>query len=101
MVCGPVIQCNFSCNYSRNSLKSDVTSALLESLRRVAYHETDKVLVRHFATAVEESWNLVLLSAAVEATCFRRALTVRGVLHGVIFHLTCHAVFEKIAGHVA
>ena len=94
MVCGPVIQCYLSCNYSRNSLESGVTSLLRETMRRAAYCETGKILARHFATAVEESWNLVLHSAAVEATCFVRGLTVaRCVLHGVMFHLTCHAVF--------
>ena len=52
LVCGPVIQCNLSCNYSRYSLESGVTGALRETLRLVAYHETDNILVRH----VEESW---------------------------------------------
>ena len=74
--CGPVIQCNLSCNYSRNSLERGVTGALRETLRRVAYCKTGKILARHFATAAEESWNLVLLSAAVEANCFSRGLTV-------------------------
>ena len=66
MVCGPVMQCKLI------QQVSGVTSALRETLRRVACHETNKVLARHFATAFEESWNLVLLPAGVKGTCFVR-----------------------------
>ena len=55
-----------------NFLESGMTSALRETLRRVGYRKTGKILARHFVTAVEESWNLVLLSVAVEANCFAR-----------------------------
>ena len=65
----------------------------------VQQRATGKILAIQFATAVEENRNLVLLSAAVEATCFARILC--GVFHRVMFQKTCHAVFEKISGQVA
>jgi len=53
------------------------------------------------ATAVAESWNLVLLSVTVEATCFANVLSVARCVTRLDVSLTCHAVFEKIAGQVA
>lgn len=53
------------------------------------------------ATAVGESWNLVLLSVTVEATCFANVLSVARCVTRLDVSLTCHAVFEKIAGQVA
>ena len=76
-------------------------SALHRTLRCVTQQATDRILAKTFATAVEESRNLVLFSAAVVASCFARVLTfARGVTqHNVSF--TCCAVFGKIAGKVA
>jgi len=51
-------------------------------------------------TAVGESWNLVLLSVTVEATWFANVLSVARCVTRFDVSLTCHAVFEKIAGHV-
>ena len=65
--------CNLSCNSSRNVLGGGVTSALCEILCRVAM---DKILAKQTASAVEESWNLILLSAAVGATRLARTLQV-------------------------
>jgi len=53
------------------------------------------------ATAVGESWNLVLLSVTFEATCFANVCPLHVVLWDLMFHVTCHAVFETIAGQVA
>ena len=53
------------------------------------------------ATAVGESWNLVLLSVTVEATWFANVLSVARCVTRFDVSLTCHAVFEKIAGQVA
>ena len=78
-----------------------MTSALRETLRRVAYRPTDKILAEQFTSAVSESQDLVLLFAAVEASCFAGVCPLYGVSHDVLFLKTCHAVFEKIAGQVA
>ena len=78
-----------------------MTSALRETLRRVAYRVTDKILAEKFTSAVSESEDLVLLFAAVEASCFTGICPFYGVLKDVMFLKTCHAVFEKIAGQVA
>jgi len=51
-------------------------------------------------TAVGESWNLVLLSVTVEATWFANVLSVARCVTRFDVSLTCHAVFEKIPGHV-
>jgi len=53
------------------------------------------------ATVVGESWNFVLLSVTVEATCFANVLSVARCVTRLDVSLTCHAVFEKIAGQVA
>jgi len=53
------------------------------------------------STAVGESWNLVLLSVTVEATCFANVVSVARCVTRLDVSLTCHAVFEKIAGRVA
>ena len=102
MVCGPVMQCNFLSKKSCNSPKSGTTSTLRETLRRVAYHETNKVLARHFATAFEESWNFVLLPAGVKATCCVRGLTIARCItrRYVSFNLS-RRLKEDIARHVA
>ena len=47
-----------------------MTSALRETLRRVTHRATDTILVEQFTSAVSESWNLVELIAAVEASGF-------------------------------
>jgi len=52
-------------------------------------------------TAVGESWILVLLSVTVEATCFANVFSVARCVAWLNVSLTCHAVFEKIAGQVA
>ena len=102
MVCGPVMQCNFLSKKSCNSPKSGTTSTLRETLRRVAYHETNKVLARDFATAFEESWNLVLLPAAVKATCCVRGLTIaRCVTRRYVSFNLSRRLKEDIARHVA
>ena len=51
-----------------------MTSALRETLCRVALSATDKTLSIQFATEVEERF--FLLSAAFVATCFARSLLV-------------------------
>jgi len=53
------------------------------------------------ATAVGESWNLVLLSVTVEATCFANVFSVARCVTRLDVSLTFHVVFEKIAGQVA
>jgi len=53
------------------------------------------------ATAVGESYNLVLLSVTVEAIWFAKVLSVACCVTRLDVSLTCHAVFEKIAGQVA
>ena len=53
------------------------------------------------STAVGESWNLVLLSVTVEATCFANVVSVARCVTRLDVSLTCNAVFEKIAGQVA
>jgi len=53
------------------------------------------------ATAVGEGWNLVLLSVAVEATCFANVFSVARCVTRLDVSLTFHVVFEKIAGQVA
>ena len=77
------MHCNLSCNLSCNFVEGDVTSALRETLRRVAYCVTDKILAEQFTSAVEESGNLVLLFAAVEASCFAGMRSFYGVSHDV------------------
>jgi len=52
-----------------------VTSALYETLGCLSYRVGDN-LCETVATAAGESWNLVLLSVAVEATCFANVLSV-------------------------
>ena len=49
-----------------------------------------KILAKKFATAVGESWNLVLFSAAVEASCFARVLIIVrcGTRHDVSCNLS-------------
>ena len=49
------------------------------------------------AIAVGESWNLVLLFVTVEGT---NGLSVARCVTRLDVSLTCHAVFEKIAGQV-
>ena len=97
----PVIQCNLSCNLIRNFVEGGVTSALRETLRRVACRATDKILAELFTSAVSESPNLVLLFAAVEASSFAGICPFYDVFHDVLLHKTCHAVFDMIAGQVA
>ena len=58
-------------------------------------------LCETIATALGESWNLVLLSVTVEATCFANVLSVARCVTRLDVSLTCYAVFEKIAGQVA
>jgi len=64
------------------------------------------------ATAVGESYNLVLLSVTVEAICFVFSVTVEAICFAKVLSvarcatrldvsLICHAVFEKMAGQVA
>ena len=65
-----VVLCNLSCNSSRNFVEGGVTSALRETLRRLTHRATDTSLEEQFTSAVSESWNLVLLFVAVEASCF-------------------------------
>ena len=96
-----VIQCNLSCNLSCNFVEGGVTSALRETLRRVAYRATDKILSEQFTSAVSESQDLVLLFGAVEASCFAGIFPFYGAVHDVLFYKICHVVFEKIAGQVA
>ena len=52
------------------------------------------------AIAVGESWNLVLLFVTVEGTCCANVLSVARCVIRLDVSLTCHAVFEKIAGQV-
>ena len=52
-----VIQCNLSRNLIRSFVEGGVTSALCETLRRVAYRVTDKLVAEQFTPAVSESPN--------------------------------------------
>ena len=97
----PVRLCNLLCNLIRNFEEGGVTTALRETLRRVAYRTTDKILAEQLTSAVSESQNLVLLFAAVEASCFAGICPFYGGLHDVLLQKTCHAVFKRIAGQVA
>ena len=68
LVCGPVIQCNLSCNYSR-------IFSWKRRDRCVTWNITSCSIPRDGQHSCETRWrklNLVLLSAAVEATCFAR-----------------------------
>ena len=76
-----VIQCNISCNWSCNFVEGGVTSALRETLRRVAYRATDKTPAEQFTSAVSESQDLVLLFAVVEASRLAGSCSFCGVLH--------------------
>ena len=79
-----VIQCNLSCNYYlANFVEGGVTSTLRETLRRVTYRVAYKILAEQFTSAVSESRNIVLLFAAVEASCFAGICSFYGVSHDV------------------
>ena len=43
----------------------------------------------------------ILLSVTVEAICFAKVLSVARCVTRLDVSLTCHAVFEKVAGQVA
>ena len=72
----PVIQCSLSCNLIRNFVEGGVTSASIASCDTLFDGLNSCGTV---TSAVSESWDLVLLFAAVEATCLAEICSLYSV----------------------